>query len=89
MTSKRKYTEEEIDYFATAWKDKVYLIPVEETSVSKTLRDDGTFNDYLVENIFSNYKRLSDEELYNYSDNPKKYCIDCGIEIHFSSERCV
>ena len=89
MTSKRKYTEEEIDYFATVWKDKVYLIPVEETSVSKTLRDDGTFNDYLVENIFSNYKRLSDEQLYNYSDNPKKYCIDCGIEIHFSSERCV
>lgn len=27
-----------IDYFATVWKDKVYLIPVDECSLNKTLR---------------------------------------------------
>lgn len=32
------YTKEEIDYFATYWDNKVYLIPVEECSVEKKLR---------------------------------------------------
>ena len=34
----KRYTSEEIDYFATFWENKCYLIPVEECSVSKTLR---------------------------------------------------
>ena len=34
---KHKYTKNEIDYFATIWKDKLYLIPVEECSTEKTL----------------------------------------------------
>ena len=87
--TKHKYTEDEIDYFATVWKDKVYLIPVEETSKEKTLRDDGSFDDYLVENIFSNYHRLSDEELYNYSQRQHSYCINCGREITLNSSRCI
>ena len=34
-----RYTKEEIDYFATYWEDKCYLIPIEETaSREKTLR---------------------------------------------------
>jgi len=33
-----KYSKEEIDYFATYWDNKVYLIPVEECSIEKTLR---------------------------------------------------
>ena len=34
-----KYTKNEIDYFATYWEDKCYLIPIEETaSREKTLR---------------------------------------------------
>ena len=32
------YSSENVDYFATFWKDKVYLVPVEECSTSKTLR---------------------------------------------------
>lgn len=32
------YTSEEIDYFATFWDNKCYLVPVQECSVSKTLR---------------------------------------------------
>lgn len=33
-----KYTKDEIDYFATYWKNKVYLIPVEQCSTQKILR---------------------------------------------------
>ncbi len=33
-----KYTKSEIDYFATFYKDEVYLVPVEECSRSKKLR---------------------------------------------------
>ena len=33
----RRYEEDEIDYFATYWNNKVYLIPVGECSSSKSL----------------------------------------------------
>lgn len=35
---KAKYTSDEIDYFATFWNNKCYLIPITETSNEKTLR---------------------------------------------------
>lgn len=92
--SKHKYTKDEIDYFATVWHDVVYLIPVEETSLSKTIQlvknQYGNYSeDYLAENVLSSYSRLSDEELYNYSTKGKNYCCDCGCEILNTSERCV
>ena len=31
------YTKDDIDFFATYWNDRVYLIPVEECSSEKTL----------------------------------------------------
>ena len=34
----RKYSENEIDYFATYWNGRVYLVPVTECSAEKTLR---------------------------------------------------
>ena len=34
---KHKYTDKEIDFFATFWDDKCYLIPVSECSSEKTL----------------------------------------------------
>ena len=37
-TFRRKYTEDELDYFATVYNDVVYLVPVSECSDSKTLR---------------------------------------------------
>ena len=33
-----RYTKEQIDYFATFWNGKCYLVPVEECSTEKTLR---------------------------------------------------
>lgn len=85
--SKHKYTKEEIDYFATVWNDKVYFVPVEETSMSKTIK----FNDsqYLASNIFSMYERLSDEELYNHSSSGKYHCEDCGCEISYGAIKCL
>lgn len=32
-----RYTKEQIDYFATFWDGKCYMVPVEECSVEKTL----------------------------------------------------
>lgn len=32
-----KYTENDIDYFATMWNNQCYLIPVQECSTEKTL----------------------------------------------------
>ena len=34
---KHKYTKQDIDYFATIYDNKVYLIPVEHCSLEKTL----------------------------------------------------
>ena len=33
-----RYTKDEIDYFATFWNGRCYLVPVEETSTEKRLR---------------------------------------------------
>ena len=62
----RKYTKDEIDYFATYWDNKCYLVPVEECSYTKTLRLEPPKNnqikgisfakDYEVEKIIANIK---------------------------------
>lgn len=46
----KRYTKDEIDYFATFWNNQVYVIPVEEVSSEKTLRFYSTQNnqDYLI-----------------------------------------
>lgn len=92
-TTKRKYTNEEIDYFATVWKDKVYFVPVDETSKQKTIRFTDT--QYLSTNIFSSYYRLSDEEIYNRSAQYSKTkegnnkCDKCGKSISPGRNLCV
>ena len=60
-TTRHLYTSEQIDYFATCWEDKVYLVPVDECSTSKSLRmvpkepktppNVNMAEDYLVENF--------------------------------------
>ena len=37
-TNYHRYTKEQIDYFATYWNGKCYLVPVEECSNEKVLR---------------------------------------------------
>ena len=56
-----RYTKNEIDYFATYWNDKVYLVPVEQCSSEKRLhltptnRKDWCYiEDYDVEEILKN-----------------------------------
>lgn len=85
--AKHKYTLDEVDYFATVWKDKVYLIPIDETSTQKTIQFDD--NTYLASNILKSYERLSDEELYNSSHSGKFYCEDCGCEISYGAKKCL
>ena len=85
--AKHKYTSEEIDYFATVWKNEVYLIPVEETSTQKTIQFED--KSYLASNILCAYERLSDEELYNHSHSGKYYCEDCGCEVSFQAKKCL
>lgn len=84
--AKRKYTKEEIDYFATVWKNKTYLIPVEEVSYSKTLYEND--ETYLAKNVLRKFHRLSDDELYNYSEKKKGKCLKCGAEIQSASTLC-
>ena len=38
VSSRTKYSKEEIDFFATSYLGKCYLVPVEECSLEKTLR---------------------------------------------------
>lgn len=87
--AKHKYTSNEIDYFATAWRDKVYLVPVDETSQTKTIKFDD--DQYLASNVLASYKRLDDDALYNYSSkgHGKTYCEDCGCEISRGATKCL
>lgn len=97
--TRHKYTDDEVDYFATVWKDKVYLIPLEQTANSKTMRFktdkcNHNFQDcskYLAENILSSYVRLSDDDLYNYSveNEGHNYCLNCGQEISRGAKYCL
>lgn len=60
---KRRYTKEEIDYFATYWNNKVYLVPVEYCSSEKTLHllpvnssAQAYIEDFAVEKILEQIK---------------------------------
>lgn len=43
---KHTYTKDEIDYFATFWNNKCYLVPIEECSQEKTLWFELASNNY-------------------------------------------
>lgn len=100
-TVKRQYTKKDIDYFATWHNNNVYIVPVEETSTSKTLRlsppknGNCSYNDaknYLLSNVLkSNVDLIKSKQTFterNISTVTKYFCKKCGKEISRSAEYC-
>lgn len=86
-TVKHKYTTSDIDYFATYFQGKVYIVPVEECSTSKTLRffppSNGNNNynkaeDYLITKYFN--KKYIEEESKE-ENIIRHYCVQCKQQI--------
>lgn len=94
-TVKHTYSEEQIDYFATCYEDKVYIIPVEECSTSKTLRlkppknGQSVYNkaeDYEISVFFTESKDLVDskkvfKERTHQKTQKELFCSECGKNI--------
>ena len=59
-TVRHTYSEKQIDYFASCFNDKIYIIPVEECSTSKTLRFKPPKNNQ------QNYNKAEDYEISNF-----------------------
>lgn len=68
-TIRYTYSSKDVDYFATCFKGKVYIVPIEECKTSKTLRLTPPLNgqtnyskaeDYLITNVFSYTQKLKD-----------------------------
>ena len=85
-TVKHRYTTSDIDYFATYFQGKVYVVPVDECSTSKTLRFSPPTNgcnnynraeDYLISKYFDK-KYMENEENNSLA---QYYCICCGQNI--------
>lgn len=67
-TVRHRYTASDIDYFATYFQGKVYVVPVDECSTAKTLRFSPPANGR------NNYNKAEDYLISKYFD--KKYTID-------------
>ena len=96
-TTRHTYNKDQIDFFATSYKDKIYIIPAEECSTSKTLRFQSPQNnnqaynkaeDYEIEKRFSQSndliqsKKEYDERINNISIEEKQFfCKQCGTKI--------
>lgn len=103
-TIRHKYNSSQIDYFITSFLDKVYVVPVEECSTSKTLRFSppnseciqwNNAEDYLVEKYFSfgNHYLDSKEKYVNRNTtlvkSKQKNCYqNCGKEISYNAVYC-
>ena len=104
-TIKHTYSSKDIDYFATCFKGKVYVVPVEECKTSKTLRLEPPANgqtnytnaeDYLITNVFKHTQKLKDSYT-KYKDRMESqrkevkhyYCPDCGKEVTVDGAKCL
>ena len=83
-TIKYTYSENEVDYFYTSWKEYGFLIPINEVSTEKYLRIKPPKNgiqstmsiasDYLIDNVIQSIitqtpiKKYSDNRFISYSD---------------------
>ena len=85
------YTQDDIDYFATVWKSKVYFVHVAETNGTKVLRFTNDVDDcyrYLSGNIFGCFERLDNYSLYP-TGAEKDICADCGDLIAKDENYCI
>ena len=100
-TVRHLYTKEQIDYFATYYNGKVYLIPVEECSTQKTLRfsppknGNNNYNkaeNYEIEKIIDYSDELIaskkdfEEKIKNKFEQKEIYCLNCGKQISSQSK---
>ena len=83
-TIRYTYSEKEVDYFYTSWKEYGFLIPINEVSTGKCLRIKPPKNgiqstmsiasDYLIDNVIQSIitqtpiKKYSDNRFISYSD---------------------
>lgn len=97
-TKRYKYTKDEVDFFATNYCGKTYIIPLEHCSSSKTLwlidPPHNTCNksqDYLIDNYFPNIATVSEKRIKHKEklcqERIQLYCKDCGTPIS-NGERC-
>ena len=63
---KHTYSKEEIDFFATVWKDKIYLIPIEECSQQKNLR-------FFSKSKYTNLKQINWAKDYELQEVLKRF----------------
>lgn len=90
-TTRHRYNEKDIDYFATYYLGKVYVVSVKECSIAKTLRFSPPANggnnynkaeDYLIENVFGPKQDsafLEQANEYKVSDQRKIFiCVQCN-----------
>lgn len=83
-TTKHTYNNQQIDYFATSYNNKIYIIPVDECSTSKTLRfvapkNNSKYNkaeDYEIEKRFSPAKDLIQSK-QNFEQQNNKSLLFC------------
>lgn len=95
-TTRHKYTNEMIDYFATYFNGKVYIIPIEECSTNKTLRYKAPENKGIIYNKAEDYEieKFFKSLFVNQQQEERKekifYCIDCHKnKVHKEGARCV
>lgn len=92
-TIRKRYTDEQIDYFATCYEDKIYIVPVEECSTDKTLRlkppnsGSSAYNkaeDYLLENRLGhkiNPKFVEDKNKEEIIEPKVHVCHQCNSNL--------
>lgn len=102
-TKRSKYTDFEIDYFCTWFDNKVYVIPVNECGLSKTLNlerhrhiNQSFADNYSIEHIFGKSEILNQSQgeyllkiATQTKDNKVNFCKNCGGKICDGSELCL
>ena len=93
-TTRHRYNSDMIDYFATVYNDKIYIIPVDECSTTKTLRlakprnNNDNYNkaeDYEIEKYFNHLFKNENE---NEKNIVKTFlCVECGLNIVYEKDK--